>query len=395
MKQQSISFPKLLFYGLSPLLSFPFVIIDVFHNRKNSLLILTLFFAVLSYAYIPNFSNDRVRYLEFYQGVKDLNFETFLNLGLEGRADFVLYVFIYLLAHVGMSFHVIVTIITFITVGVILLTIKLFFNYYKVSDLNQFYGIILFILAISYTDLFSGIRFYFSTAFVLLSVYYFLAEKKYNRAIFIMLISVFIHFSALIYFVVIGIYFLLNNKPKMLKWFFILSFLFLFFDLSFITEKLDLSLFGQAVDLKKTAYLLDEDFVENGIQENKSILYISIVSRMSYYLFCAYLLVTNTKISALRNFIFVLIASMNLLYSQPTIFLRYLLALKLFALILVVLEATKQSHLKYVFSLVFLFLLGLLTNIVVMREIIAESYFNIENLFINNLLFRERQEFIF
>jgi hypothetical protein len=81
---------SVILFVVSPLIAIPAIFFGILNKSKFSLQLLALLFGVVSYIYIPNFSDDRSRYFELYEDFQNGTYlQLFAFLMLTGQ-DFIL-----------------------------------------------------------------------------------------------------------------------------------------------------------------------------------------------------------------------------------------------------------------------------------------------------------------
>lgn len=386
--KKALGVHEYLFFVLSPLLAFPVIIRAIFKNKKNGLLLLALFYGIISYLYIPHFTNDKVRYLEDFRDYKFLDFDVFLTDKVSMRIDFLLHIIIFILSKIGLGFNFIISVVTTITVGIWLYVFDNFFKNFGLNNKFRLLGFLMLLIAISYSDLLSGIRFYFSFAFVLLAYYHYFIRKKNIFVLAFLFTAVFIHFSSLLFVIVLLFHIILRKRSKLLSVLVLLTLVFLIFNPSVNLSRINFFIFSDSLLEKKNAYFENEDLIESGIQNNISHLYIYIISLLWYIYFIYYSFFRLSKESRFKILVLLLIGLLSVLSSYPTVFSRYLLALKIISIVVIFENEYKIRRVKSINVLGFLFLLGLLTNLTVIRENIYQSYFNSYNLTLPTIILK-------
>ncbi len=395
MTKENLNIKNLIIFISSPILAFPLVLKDVYKNRKLSNGMLVVFFGIVSYLYVPFYSNDKVRYLELYNSVNFYNLSEFIQyLVFINRPDFIFHIFIFVMAKVGLSFKIIISLITMITIGIWLKVFDKVTAYFNVNKIYRFFGITLLILGIQYAALLSGIRFYFASAFILLAIYHSLFNKNKIYEYSFLLIATLIHFSAVFFILVLLVNALIKNKKHLLNVLFIASFSLLLIEPHLYIYFFDLSFLGEAFSIKQEVYFENEDFLISGIQKNINSLYVYIIGNLWFVFFVFYLLFTLKRKSDLRSLLLVIIIFLNALYHFPTVHFRYLLIVKLIAILLILVESFQNKSSKSLLFLALLFVLNLFTQWIVMRVNIDVSYLNINNLLLPGILFQEQIDFI-
>ena len=87
---KKIGFLSLLIFILSPFMAIPSIILGVIRRSKFSLFLLVLLFGLVSYMYIPDYTNDRARYFEIYEDFKNSSFKEMFYFFFANSQDFIL-----------------------------------------------------------------------------------------------------------------------------------------------------------------------------------------------------------------------------------------------------------------------------------------------------------------
>lgn len=382
---------KTAFFLFSPLLNIPALIFGVYKKSKTSVYLFALLFGVLSYLYVPSYTNDKVRYLELYQTINTFGFDYLVSYLSRGRPDFILHYLIFICTYFSIPFRVLFFFITSFTVWAYLYTyIKIF--YYKYGRRQFFIGFVLITLSFSWPDLFSGTRFYFASAFVLLSFYYGIYERKIVKPILLLLIGVFIHFSMAVFF---PVFFLIKFFPyinKTYRTIFLISFAFIFAPKGLIGSVIDSLGLSGGFASKADVYLEGEDFLERGIDAGGISYYLRVLlNNLWIYVAYIYLLFFDKEKSKVKNLTLLSFAVINLFYAVPTVYSRYILFVKI--LFILYIMSTSYFKRNTVWQVIFvgIFLLAFIANLVILRYNLIESFFDarvltlIQMIFINDL----------
>ena len=388
---KKIDFLNFMMFIVSPFMAIPSIIVGVIKRSKFSLFLLILMFGLVSYMYIPHYSNDRARYFEVYEDFVNLSFAEMFSFFFLNNQDFILQSLFYFASQTEIPAQLVFASVTMVTVSII------FFIYYRIIDrftINNTYGLlslIMIFLSISYLDLLSGTRFMFAASFVLLGYYLGIIEKS-KWAILFLILATFIHFSVLIFipiFLFLRFFSYSNNFCKIIFFF---SFFFLFLPKEVLYSISDFLGLGGALKEKSNIYLNEDDFITAGLSGSNSdgghiIYYISILNLFSTYL---YLMITHKKVGVYRNIVLIIASVINLFYSVPTVFLRYALFFKmLFAFMLVYeLYIHKNKKIMYLFGVIFF--MNIITQIIISRNNIEVSFFNKESLMLITIVDKEK-----
>ena len=375
-------------FAISPFIAIPTVFLGIVNKSKFSLQLLVLLFGLVSFIYIPNLSDDRARYFEFYRDFKDSSFlELFAYLMLTGQ-DFILQCMFYCASQINLPAQYVFAFATIVTMSLI------FSVYYKITKSQEattvelrFFSFLILCCAIPYIDLLSGTRFMFATSFVLMGFYIGIVERKFF-SLLLLLIAAFIHFSTLVFIPVFLVLFFFPNNDKLYKILFLMSLFFVLIPQEVINSMFNFFGFSGGLATKKEAYLEGEDFVKKALEES----YLSRIGNFFSLLWIFgnyfYLILTNKRNDVLRRIVLFTATVVNVFYSVPTIFFRYAIVLNfLFVFVLIFdLYKYKQKLSVYGFTTIlsciwFLQVVSALPNLL--------ATFSIkENLFLTTILER-------
>jgi hypothetical protein len=382
---------NIMLFIISPFLAIPTIISGVIQRSKTSLFLIILIFGLVSYLYIPNYSDDKARYFEVYEDFYNSSFAEMFSFFFVSSQDFILQSLFYFASQYGIPSQLVFAMVTMITVSIV------FYIYYKIIDrfpVSKTLGLLSLILiffSFSYLDLLSGTRFMFAASFVLLAYYSGIVEKS-KWAFLLLIVAVFIHFSTLIFIPIFILLRLFPDKDNFYKIIFITSFIFLALPKSFVVSIFDLLGLGGALQEKGKVYLNEDDFITQGLTDSDStggliIYYFSILTLFSLYV---YLIITHKRKNVYRNITMVVGAAINVFYATPTIFFRYALVFKFFFAFLLIYEIYIYKNKKYIYIYIMIFLMNILTQIIVARNNIEISFFNKESLMLITIVDKEK-----
>jgi len=391
IKFNKIALLSAIIFIISPFLAIPFILLGIINKSKFSLQLMALLFGIVGYIYIPNLSDDKARYFELYENFKDSSFiELFAYLMLQGQ-DFIFQSMFYWASQMNISAQYVFLIVTLISMSLILSV------YYKITvripatKEYRFYFIILFFLALPYIDLFSGTRFMFAAAFILMGFYIGLIDRR-KIAFLLLLTASFIHFSTLVFIPVFCVLFFFPNHNVKYRLFFLMSLLFLVLPSSVILYVFDMIGLSGGLAVKKDAYLTGDDFVQNALDEsyiNRIIFSLEMLWICSMYIFLFFF----SKINSLyKNIVLFTAGIINLFFSIPTIFFRYALILKLLFVFLLIAEiyVYRQKLWVYYFGsiLICIFFFQIISGL----PNIVETYFNKDVLLSFSIFYKKHFE---
>lgn len=389
--KQRIDLLNLVLFIVSPFLSVPSVVYGVVKRSKISFVLLVFLFGIVSYLYIPNYSNDKTRYFEIYEMYKNSSFSELFYYYYANNQDFILQSMIFVASKIGVNAQFVFALVGIITMGILVFIFSKLFE--KTAKKHSILVLFLFLSSLPYTDMLSGIRFMFAASFVIFAFYQGIVLKK--KWLYIPLIlATFIHFSTLIY---IPIFFLVKyfpNKTKLYKIFFFVSFLFFIIPKSFIFSFFDSIGFQNGLQTKGSAYLEGDDFLSNALSIGSTftlfVFYFTLIVIFTIYVY----LVIYKSDSVFRSIILLLAASMNVFYSVPTIFFRYGLVFVLFFIFLLIYELNFENKKKGLYFFCILFSVNLFINIIYTKDNIIKSIVNKDSLFMVTILDKDYINFM-
>jgi len=369
---------KYFLFVLSPFLAVPIVLHDIYKRKDDNYVLISLLFGLLSYAYIPLYTNDKAYYYELYEYFSLINFDQFVYF-LTDKPDFIFYLLVFLFAKLAVSVQFLFLAITTFTVWVWFKTFNEIQRLFKFNSKEYLIFFLLVLFSFSIDHLLSGTRNYFAFSFVALGFLNGLIRKSKLKGLLFLILGVCIHFSSLIF---LPFYFLLvssPNKHNAYRTIFLFSFAFILVPREFIFQLTENIGLPAALKFKLESYLGDSDFIENSIKTGNINNYIQIVFNglWSYFAY-AYLIFTIKRKSILRNLTLVVFAVANIFYSAPDTYFRYLLIAQLIFIVLLVYEyGTEKKSLSFHKVLLAVFIINFFGNIYAVRDQILKSYINL------------------
>lgn len=189
----------ILFFLISPVLSLPLVMLEVYNKQKYALVLLLLFLALVAYLFPP--TGDLYRYYDIY-------YVNFVGLSFGDIFDFFIfdilwYALLYVLANLNLSFQF----SNFVSIMVQGFIVVYILRKFKLLDMQiSSRRLLLIISSLLYLGFWNNIemRFYVSLSFFLIEAYA-LVERKYKMfGIFLLLSSLchlsFVFFSMIVFF---------------------------------------------------------------------------------------------------------------------------------------------------------------------------------------------------
>lgn len=365
------NFETTIIFLLSPFLSLPFILFQI--KRKSGkipLILISLIFGIISYLYVPTFSNDKTRYMERYELFKHFTYsELWDYFILVNRPDFIFDHLNYFFSKFNLNLQTLFFLITSFTVYSFLIFIKRINQYYNISFKYTLSSVFLIILSFSYQDLFSGIRFFFAGSLFVWVLYYFIWKKNIFKAIIIYVLVLLIHFSYA-FFIPGILLFILFKKYKNIKWILGLSLIFLILPRSFIIDLFNTINLPESYMYKADSYLTSErefsgDFIIF-LHLRRLWLYVTY-----FYLFT----VKRENINQLFIILMIFISLANITYSMPLVFHRFSILIQLLMACYLIYEKA-NGLLKYKTYIVFLglFFLSRIIELYIIRYNISATF---------------------
>lgn len=389
MKEDKLA--KTIFFIASPFLTLPAILYGIYKKSQFSFLLLVFVFGFLSYLYIPHISNDRARYFEMFIEFQRFDLQSFITyLAAHRRPDFILHFLVYVTANLGLSLQFLLFCVTSFTVGVFFYLFNRVSENINLSNRNFFLCFLLVLFSLSLDHLLSGTRFYFATALVLLAFHYGLFKQENFRAIVLLFVALFTHFSTAL---LIPLYFILYYFPRadnFYKFLFLSSFTALFLPKDIIVSLLSSLNFSGGYATKAELYLEGQDFVEKGIAEGSSNYILVYLFSIAWSVFAyLYLIFTIKRKSLFRNLLLLSFAAINLFYPVTNVYSRYLIVVKIIFVLLLIYENREKQSLKPIIITLGLLALNIISNFIVLRKNIVASYFTEYSLSSFFIFFRE------
>lgn len=379
MKYQKGNLECLFIFILSPFLSVPVLLYNIYKNNRIANYLLIGLLSIISYLYIPSFTNDKLKYLVRYEDFKRMSLtEYFSYLVVTKRPDFLFESLNFIFSKLNIGIENLFFLVTFTTLCLMFKITESLLN----SGLNRFSNkllvFVLFIVTISLQNIFSGIRFYFALSIVLTSIYFLLIEHKSKKFIVIFLIGIFTHFSMLLLLpCILVVKYFKNINFKII---FGISFLFFFIPVSILQNFFEQLNLTDAYANKTDVYLTSDDQISQAIERGNS--FLAFQGQLIWYYLLSLLLLfskTSSKNVWLRLF-FVTGIVVNITYSVPVVFYRYSLVLKVFLFFYIITNFKFQKRNLIVFYFFVLCSIGTLIELNQMRYNLRSSLFKEENL---------------
>lgn len=386
-----INIINILLFLISPFLALPTIIFGIVKRSKLSLILLIVFIGILSYLYIPNYSDDKSRYIEIYENFKNWEYIPFILYNLSRSQDFILQLMFKFGADIGIKVQIVFFIVTTISVGIIL---KIWYQVVFLLNFNKrdsLLSLLLFVTSISFLDLFSGTRFFLAASMALYAYFQGFFLNKNIKAILLLLISVNIHFGLLVFAFA---YFFLKftlHKDYVIKAAFLLSFIFLVLPKDFLMNVISSTSLDGALASKSEAYLKsDKDFVTEEIKQGGfGGMMIYFIQNIWIYGMYIYLFLKIKSKEYYHLICFFLITILNIFYASPTVYFRYSLFIKMFFVLVLLFDLKKYNTKKESVFFIICFICVLTTHIIVTRYNIHKSYVDQNSFYFLDILFKK------
>lgn len=366
---------KSMLFFMSPFLSFPSILYGIYRKSTFSLKLFVLLFGLISFLYVPNQSNDKAFYFNLYWSFESFNFNEFIAyLVFSKRPDFFLHFLVYLFAKLSINVQYLFMTITIFTVGSFYYVFKQVSSRLKLSYKEFFLCFLLVLFSFSLPDLFSGIKFYFASAFVILAFYRGLVQSKLTSSIICLFLAICTHFSSLLFVPIFVLIKLAPNKTSYFYFIYLLSFFFLLIPKEFLFGFMSNLNLTEGHAGKANVYLGNEDFVTKGIEGSSGYFLIYTFSILWTYFAYIYLLFTKHHFSIFKNILYLSFAIVNITYSAPTVYARYLIPLKFIFAIVMLIDYNKTRNVFLLIMSVLLFSFNFITSLIILRYNFIETF---------------------
>ncbi len=350
MKQPSIS--RFIFL-LTPLFSIPFILKDIYEKKRIGLIMLTVFFGVCAYLYLPDVMQDGGRRYKLYEDFQHLTVNDFFNSYLANRTDYIFYTLIYLFAALKIKFQILLFLFACFNIGIPLFIFSKVINKFKLTKKEYFLAVLLIITSIGLPYVFSGVRQLIAFNFILLSVYQYFFRKKIFLSLLFTIFGVITHFSVFVF--VPLIYFVSRFNIKILVTVIVLLFLVgIIFPDSFIQDLFlsidtDSSIYNEKIESYSSTSILKKD-------TTLATAIAKILKEFWFYIALFYMLLSQRKHTVIFKVFVLNLLPIALLITFPGIAGRYIDILKMiFALVVIDDYIAKRSNWMIIFLLLFSF----------------------------------------
>lgn len=374
IKLQKGTLETIIVFILSPFLSVPFIFSQLRRGHERYMtFLLSIIMGFISFLFIPHYSNDKTRYIE--------RFEMFSNFNLHELKEYFVYVlrpdyifdFInFVFAKSGLSYHYFFFFVTTVTVFSIFKfiqktneTLVMSFNY-KHTLLFVF----LILGALSFPNLLSGIRFFLAGSVFIWAVYFLLINKSLVKGIFYFTIAILTHFS-FAFFIPAILLIVLWPKKMNPKFLLLISLIFIFLPKTILGDIFQLFDLSESYGGKVDSYLSSER------EETFNFKILTHLRALWVYFSYIYVLFINKEKSTnkLLLLFIVTLSFINMTFSVPVVFNRYLIVSKIFFVTYLIYEKlTKSIKMKYFYTFVGLLIMSFFIDLYVLRPNIFASY---------------------
>ncbi|WP_158299101.1 EpsG family protein [Pseudoalteromonas sp. NC201] len=366
-----------IFFIFSPIFSIPLILIQLFNNvNKGMVLLISALYALLSFKYIPNITNDKKRYIERFDLFSGYDFKELINYFVTvKRPDFVFDGINFAFSKLGLGVNYFFFFITFVTIYLYFCFIKLQCS--KMSNKKFLFGIftVLFVVfSVSLPSIFSGVRFLFAGSIFVWGVYFLFADDRRLWLVFcLFLTSALTHYSFIL-LIFAALFSVVNYKRVVISLILFVSLL-LLFGTSVAKESFESILSFLTLPesyLNKASLYMQED-----IESSFNAKILSFLRHLWLFYLMVFLFFNYERNSKYYAFIVNLVFVVCFVSFIDTAFYRYALFLKILFVPYVFYLSTKResagTNVNFLLFSVFYFL-GFVVDIVVIRDNIAASY---------------------
>lgn len=376
MKVKKHTLESFIFFLLSPVITILFQIFFIIRGSRFALNMLIFSLGLVGYIFVPSFTNDKTRYYERYEILKDLDFGGYVSyLIVQARPDFIFESLNFLFATSNLNIQILFFLINTFSIYTIFRITDLITNYFSYNKYRKVcFFLILFSFALQH--LYSGIRFTFATCIFLWAIYYWQYKKELHKSIILILITVFTHFSMAL---PIGIFICYKLFPHFnYKSIYIISFVFLIVPKELLSQLFNLFQINEGYSTKVDLYVNQDDFITQNFENNVSSVIVYYIRNA--WIFLGYIMLFFTKREKnnhILQILFLFFAMVNVFYAFPTIYSRYLILVKFIFTIFLILRHLRIGNNKLTYIYLFLYFLTTVVDIYVIRpNFIATLYDN-------------------
>jgi hypothetical protein len=372
---------KYFLFIFSPFLALPLVLWDTLNKSKGSLLLLTITYALISYLYIPDDADDKFYYIGLFEDFKVLDFDGFLFFIFLEATDFFYYLIFYLYAQIGFSSGFFFFSMTFFTVGISIYVFDKILQTFQLKGKRYFLFITMLLLSFNLVNLLSGFRFYLASTFVLLGLYNAFFGRKKSIGLLFLILGIVTHFSALLFLVLYLFILFFNNSQKIIKSFFIFSFIFLIVPNNLMLDMVNNIGLEGIFQKKATGYLDEEgDLVKDGIEQGNSNNLIKVISD-NIWLLVVYIMLMSKKYpnDIYKNLLVISIGLIHIFFMAPDVFFRYSIVTKFFLILFLISNEWQIKFPKYSLIFLLIFTFNFILSIVALRTRFITSFSDIKS----------------
>lgn len=358
-------------FAVSPVFCLPLVFFQLRRRVDAGICLLVGgVFGVLSYKYIPHFSDDKARYLERYELFSGFSMDDLYSYFLKTiRPDYLFDLMNFAFAKLGLGADSFFFLVSFFTVSSYLYFVRAVFKSVNPGAAYTNFALFLVVLSLSLPNVFSGVRFLFAGGFFVWFFYYVFFNRRLLFALAFLSVSVMLHFSYIYLAFAVLLAFIFPGLA-FARVLLIVSFAFFLVPRDVVIWLLQLFSFSAGQQSKVELYASMQLDVTN------SWVILEHIRNAWFYFACVFLLfyrpldgdkvfVPVVVIAAFVNFVF----PISVAYSRYAVFLKVLFTAFL------LLESFSDKRKKAVlFMFMLFFILGYLADLIVLRENLLQSY---------------------
>lgn len=370
---------------LSPFLGVPIYLVNLVRGERRGFETIALIIALISYLYIPSFSNDKVRYMERYELFQGMDVRDFSWYLIETkRADFIFEYLLYFSSNLSLPLQVLIFCITFFTVFNIFRLVFRLADNYALTDRTYILFFFLCFFSLSYPAVFSGIRFMFATSILLSGLFLFFYADKKKKGLLLLIVAVCTHISLLIFVPVV--FLLLIWKRLNYKVVLLLSLVFFAVPVELVRSLVTFINLGGGLDVKTSLYFAGEDIVSQGFDRTASVFAFHL-KLVPVYVGTLYLLLRPSDFGDYTvKLAYLYTSCVNITFAFPTVYERFSLITKLFLVFILLYDFAVRRNKKFAYLFLLLFVISFLVEINQIRYNLIESLFQAQNLSLYGIL---------
>lgn len=284
--------------------------------------------------------DDLVRFHIYFDRFRDMSIDQFIDY-ISDLPDYIIPVYIYVCAKIGIPVNILLSIINFITVYILLKTSLLILS----DEKRNFFSCLFIASAINSAPLLSGVRNMHSIALLYLGLYFYV-NREYFKSGFLYFFSIGVHFSSLLYSILPGLLIINIRKLKILWYCSFIGFLMPVLFLSFTKESFD-AYSSISIIRKIQHYLFIKDYYFRLTYKEIKIIIVSIY-KFSWYVFVLLFLFYQSKNSNDKwlKILFIISILMNISFLFLTVFERISFLCKIIFVVCLLQENSIKIGLK-------------------------------------------------